>query len=228
MVTKKTPMKKPAKKVTKKAVRVNPARIAFILDRSGSMDTIWRDTLKALNGFIKEQGALEAPTTFTLIAFDHEYNVLCDKVDINDVKPITNDNISPRGSTALYDAVGKTINDLGPAPKGTDTIIVVLTDGFENSSKEFTLDSIKKTIAGAKKKQWQLVFLGADLTVLKQSDTMGYTVSQTIGYQGISGISGYSGVAGAMYLTSSAVADYRTGLTASVDLVKKQEEAEEK
>lgn len=144
--------------------------ILCILDRSGSMLAIRDDCIGGFNAFIEEQKKAPGKTLLTLVQFDHEYEVIHRGVDIKDVPPLTGNTYIPRGSTALHDAVGKAIGDLDArrnsngAAGGTEKVMIaILTDGHENSSREFKLDQIKKIVEDKKKSGWEFVFIGAGL-----------------------------------------------------------------
>ena len=127
----------------------------FILDRSGSMETCWTDTIGGFNSFLADQKATGG--TLTLIQFDHEYLESYKRKAIDDVEPLTTETYKPRGSTALLDAIGQTIKNWGgeAAPS-----IVILTDGQENSSRKYTNNHIKDLIRLSKV---EVVYAGADL-----------------------------------------------------------------
>ena len=216
--------KKPTKTVKKTTKKARPARIAFVLDRSGSMADIWESALKSLNGFVTEQKNIGAKTTFTLVFFDDQYETFYADVPIESVKEITPLDVQPRAMTALYDAIGKTINSMGESPKGTDTIIAVMTDGHENASREYDLEKVKNIVKSAQGKKWQVVFLGANLDVAAFSGATGLRVGSTMQYAPTN-----AGISGAMMSMTMGVANYRTGATMSVDLTNQPKaNAEEK
>ena len=197
VATKKPAVKKPAvaiknPKVVKPASKTRPAKpkaaiIHFVLDRSGSMaGNTWIEAIGGTNTFISEQKEVPGKATFSLSVFDDHYDRIYDNVDIKDVTPLSAGNTSyaPRGGTALYDAVGKTLNDelARKAPKSTLRIIAIQTDGQENASKEHNQTSIKLLVEKTKALGWQVLFLGANLDVAKFSMDAGFSPTATAAY----------------------------------------------
>jgi hypothetical protein len=153
--------------------------ITVVLDRSGSMSNCVDDTVGGFNTFIRQQKET-GNCRLTLVQFDHEYIIDYNGVPINEVKElVAGVNYSPRGSTALFDAVGRAIyaaqerinrnhspgcRCCGEPPK---VIFVILTDGHENASREFTAQAIKDLITHNRTKHdWQFVFMGADVDAM--------------------------------------------------------------
>lgn len=149
----------------------NATDITILLDRSGSMYSCAETTKEAINGFIKEQKNVKGEARITLIQFDSEdpQEVVLDNIDLQ-TSPVL-DNYEPRGGTPLFDAMGRAINNLGqrlknlPESERPDKVIFVLmTDGFENQSREFNLTKIREMVTTQQNVfNWQFVFLGADL-----------------------------------------------------------------
>ena len=156
--------------------------IIFVLDKSGSMGMIREDTIGGYNTFIQDQKELPGECVFTLATFNTQYDKDLEGALMESVNELDNATYRPGGGTALLDAVGKTINDvvtrhstLGDEKPGK-VILVVLTDGEENSSTEF----VNKTdIAKMVKKQedagWEIVFLGADIDAWGDGRSMGFS-----------------------------------------------------
>jgi hypothetical protein len=145
-------------------------KIICILDRSGSMGVMTEDAIGGFNTFLSQQQEVEGEAIMTIIQFDNEYDIICKDVNIQDVKPLNRDTYVPRGSTSLYDAVGKTINDeidmLGMTPideRCDKTLVVILTDGEENSSREFRYEQIADMIKEQREVyKWEFIFLAAN------------------------------------------------------------------
>lgn len=144
------------------------AKIVFILDRSGSMQSIRGDAIGGFNTFLKDQQALPGEATLTLILFDNEYSVPQDNLPIASIKPLDSTTFAPRGGTALYDAVGRAITDAGTqldasTDKPDKVIVVILTDGEENSSREYTRYQVASMIKHQQDKyNWEFIFLAAN------------------------------------------------------------------
>jgi uncharacterized protein YegL len=161
-------------------MNTNLTHIAFILDRSGSMQSMAEEAIGGFNSFLKEQQKEEGEARFSLILFDHEYTPVVENRPIAEVEPLDEKSYEPRGMTALLDAMGRTIDTLGqqlaetPEEERPGTVIVVtLTDGLENSSHDYSYDKLGEMI---KEQQdvykWEFLFLGADLASVKQSEKL--------------------------------------------------------
>jgi len=134
-------------------MKENLTEMVFILDRSGSMSNLTKDTIGGFNTMIENQKKEDGDAVLTTVLFDDMYELLHDGVNIQDVKELTNKEYYARGMTALLDAIGKTINTVGERLSKTKEedrpskiIFVITTDGQENSSKEFTQKQIKEMI----------------------------------------------------------------------------------
>ena len=137
--------------------------VYILLDRSGSMATNWTETLGSINGYVEK---LEDDVNVYLAAFDscggEDYQVLRETTS-KDWKLLTNEEVSARGSTPLYDAAARIMNKM-LADNPQKAVLVVMTDGQENSSKEYRLDTVKAKLKEIEKKEWPAVFLGADFS----------------------------------------------------------------
>jgi uncharacterized protein YegL len=153
--------------------------IVCVLDRSGSMDSIIDDSIGGFNVFLSEQQALPGDAKLTLILFDDQYEVVYDRINLQDVSKITSETYTPRGTTALHDALGKSINSLGESLSNQNkspekVIFVILTDGGENASKEFTKEQINKMIKHQQEKySWEFIFLAANQDAFSVGDGLG-------------------------------------------------------
>jgi hypothetical protein len=160
--------------------------ICMILDRTGSMESIKQDTIGGFNSYIAAQKSLPTPATFTLVQFDSQdpFEVIHKFTDIQMVPDLTGQTYMPRASTPLYDAVGRGINDLkaslGTLPEALrpkKIVMVIVTDGQENASREFTGAQVRKMIAEAKEAGWQFVFLSADESAISDSSSLNIDAS---------------------------------------------------
>ncbi|WP_194833776.1 vWA domain-containing protein [Nocardia sp. XZ_19_369] len=171
--------------------------IAVLLDRSGSMQSIKSDTEGGFSAFIEEQRKLPKTIEVTLAQFDTEYECVYANRPVAQVPPL---DLQPRGMTALYDAVGRLVTDVGaelakrPEHERPGTVIVVvLTDGHENSSKEWTHTAVKSLITQQQDVySWNFLFLGANMDAVAIGTGMGFDPSNSITYaaapQGVSGV----------------------------------------
>jgi len=165
--------------------------ISVVLDRSGSMQPTRDDTIGGFNAFLEEQKNAEGEAFFTLAQFDHEYDLQYDGVDIKEVAPLDSSTYVPRGSTSLHDAIGQTINSVGAklsSIKEIDrperVIFVIITDGLENTSKEFTGKQIKEMIEHQQQKyNWDFVYLGANQDAIAVGESMGMKRGNTMTYE---------------------------------------------
>ena len=162
-------------------MKKNLTEMVFILDRSGSMQSLTDDTIGGFNSMVEKQKKEDGEAYITTVLFDDYYEVLHDHIDIQKIKPITNKEYYARGCTALLDAVGKTINSVGSRLSGTpederpdNVIFVITTDGFENASKEFTKSIIREMIEHQQDKySWTFIFLGANMDAVGEAASLG-------------------------------------------------------
>lgn len=181
-------------------------KIAVILDRSGSMESRKSDHEGGLKSFIEDQKKLDGEVDFTFVQFDshNPCEVVYDDVPIDEVNEI---NLVPRGGTPLLDAVGKTLAHLTKKYKGQaydDVFVMIITDGEENQSTEWTLETLKTAVENKKKENWQFLFLGAGLDDFAGTSYTGTTTRSA------SFVNSASGCQVAYDLTSSKFKYYRT------------------
>lgn len=167
----------------------NPDRrhIAVILDRSGSMQSVKTDTEGGLQAFLDTQHEAPGDTTVSLYQFDQQYETVYETRPLADVPPF---HLHPRGSTALLDAVGRTIATVGEqlaaiadGDRPGEVIVVILTDGHENASCEYTLPQVKKMLTEQQDTYgWKFVFLGADQDAFAAAGGMGIRRDTTLSY----------------------------------------------
>ncbi len=159
--------------------------LIFILDRSGSMGGLESDTIGGFNATISDQKTLEEETRVTTILFDNFFEILHDRIDLQDLPTLTEKDYFVRGSTALYDAVALGINKIVNVQKQTKqdgradkVIMVIITDGYENSSRETNAAMLHKMIDGCKKDGWEFLFLGADIDAQAAAGAIGIESSR--------------------------------------------------
>ena len=157
----------------------NKTDITVILDRSGSMYSIRADMEGAFNNFVEDQKKITTDEAIlSLVEFNHSVNIRYQGLSLDKVPKL---NLIPEGNTALFDAVGKTINNVGQRlsnlpehQRPNKVVIVIITDGAENSSREFTHAQIKEQIQHQTNVyKWVFVFLGANLNAVDVADSIG-------------------------------------------------------
>ena len=195
--------------------------IAIILDRTGSMEYIRDDTIGGLNAFLSQQKAEPDTATLTLVQFDTQdpYEVLHKFKPIEEVPELTRETFVPRAATPLLDAMGRGINDLEnslaeikESERPSRVIIVIITDGQENSSLEFRKDQIEKMIKEKQEKSsWQFVFLSADLAAIGDALATGIHATSTMSYDKTA-----RGTKEAWISASMSIAAYRAGRSKDV------------
>ena len=171
-------------------MNANLTELVFILDRSGSMGGLESDTIGGFNAMLQKQQAEPGECRITTVLFDDRYEVLHDRIDIKAVSAITEKEYFVRGSTALLDAIGKTINKIGGVQKNTaeeyragKVLFVITTDGLENASREFSYDVIKSMIEEKKTKySWEFVFLGANIDAVDVANRFGIAKNRAQNY----------------------------------------------
>ncbi len=164
--------------------------ITIVLDRSGSMASIADDVVGGLNTFVEAQRRLGGEACFTLVQFDDQFEVVHDHVPLRDVPPLTRETYVPRGTTALLDAIGRTIVQTGvrlammpDADRPRAVILAVQTDGYENASREFTRDQVFAMIRHQEEKYaWQFVFLAAEQDAIARGAEMGFAAASALDY----------------------------------------------
>lgn len=169
-------------------MKKNYTHIVFILDRSGSMYSVWEDVKGGYKTFIEKHKDSGVKTTFSLSVFDDRFDNIHNFVDIQNVPDVIS--VTPRGGTALLDAIGLTINmqgdylnQMNESDRPDKVLIIVQTDGQENSSKEFSQDKIKELINRQRNKyNWEFMFIGSDEKSVMSAQTFGFNKDQTSFY----------------------------------------------
>lgn len=164
--------------------------LVFILDRSGSMGGLESDTIGGYNAMLEKQKKEQGEAIITTVLFDDSYELLHDRINIRGIAPITDKEYYVRGSTALLDAIGKTINIIGNVQKYTadderakHVMFVITTDGMENSSREFSYEKVHQMIEHQKNKYgWEFIFLGANIDAIATAERFGIKKDRAANY----------------------------------------------
>ena len=186
--------------------------LVFILDKSGSMGGLETDTIGGYNSMLAKQQEVEGECHITTVLFDNNYELLHDRIDIKAVSPISEKEYQVGGSTALLDAIGRTIHKISNAQKHTaddyraeKVMFVIITDGEENSSREYSAEKIKAQIERQKEKYgWEFVFLGANIDAIETAGRFGISADRAQNYHSDS-----EGVELNFRIISEAVSKYR-------------------
>lgn len=171
-------------------MKKDSCELVFILDKSGSMGGLESDTIGGFNANLKAHRELGGDVRVTTVLFDTKYQLLHDRLDINAIAPMTEKEYQAGGGTALLDAVGETVHKLRNVQKQTaeehraeKVIFVIITDGEENSSREYRYCDIKKLIEHQQKKYgWEFIFLGANIDAFAEAGKLGIPLDHSAGY----------------------------------------------
>ena len=167
----------------------NLTELVFILDRSGSMSGLEKDTIGGFNSMIEKQKKEEGKAFVTTILFDDKIETLHDRVNLQEIKTLTDKDYTVRGMTALLDAVGSTINHISnihkyarPEDVPAHTMFIITTDGMENASREFSYAKIKSLIEEKKQLGWEFVFIGANIDAVTEGAKLGISAERSVDY----------------------------------------------
>jgi len=188
--------------------------IVFVLDRSGSMAQIKGDAIGGFNQFLQDQRDEPGECLLSLLLFDHEHTVVCTGTPVGELPYMTAKSFVPRGTTALLDAIARGVavlrERMSAASEGTKALLVIMTDGHENSSREIDLAGVKGLLAGCDDEGWPVIYLGATVDAFDVGVNLGVSAATTSGFAGQSIIGTYS-------VISQKVSTYRsTGDAASL------------
>ena len=166
----------------KAAEEVKPSHVemVLVLDESGSMSNLTNDTIGGFNSMIEKEKKLDVDAHVTTVLFNDQYKMLYNRRELKDVSKMTDKDYTPGGMTALLDAVGRTIHKMDMVAgihrkdKGNKVLFVIITDGEENDSKEYTYADVKKLIKDRQENAgWEFIFLGANIDAAAAAENLG-------------------------------------------------------
>lgn len=172
-------------------MKKNLTELVFILDRSGSMAGLEKDTIGGFNSMIARQRAAEGEALVSTVLFSNESKVIHDRIEVRRVEPLTEREYIACGCTALLDAIGGTIHHIGNVHKYAreedrpeHTLFVITTDGMENASRRYTADKVRRMIEHEKEKYgWEFLFLGANIDAVETAGSLGIAPDRAANYR---------------------------------------------
>ena len=190
----------------------NITELVFLLDRSGSMGGLEADTIGGFNSMIEQQKKEEGEVLVSTVLFDHVTEVLHDRLPLNEIPKMTENEYMVRGSTALIDAIGRSIHHIGNIHKYArkedvpeKTLFVITTDGYENASRQYSSDEVKKMIRRQEEKYgWEFLFIGANIDAVETAKRYGIRPDRAANYH-----ADKEGTHVVYAAVSQAVSDYR-------------------
>jgi uncharacterized protein YegL len=201
----------------------NITELVFILDRSGSMSGFEADTIGGFNSTIEKQKEQEGKVYVSTVLFDNYSEVIHDRVDISEIKPMTRNDYQVRGCTALLDAIGGAIHHIGnihkyarPEDVPEHTIFIITTDGMENASHRYSSAEIKAKIKRQTDKYgWEFIFLAANIDAVETAENIGIRRERAANYRQTK-----EGVGRSYYAMSEAITAVRACQADAMDLEK--------
>lgn len=166
----------------------NHLELVLILDKSGSMSGLEGDTIGGFNSMIQKQRDENIDASVTTVLFDTKFNVIHDRTPLKKVENLTSKDYVAGGNTALLDAVGSTIKRIERVPdiyaKNNRVLFVIITDGQENSSREYSKSQVKKMISDKQEKyDWEFIFLGANIDAASEAESIGIKRQNAVKYE---------------------------------------------
>lgn len=173
-----------------KVLNNNITELVFILDRSGSMSGLEGDTIGGFNSLIEKQKKQDGECFVTTVLFDNELETIHDREELSEIKPMTEDDYTVLGCTALIDAIGSTIEHIERIHKYAraedvpeHTMFVIMTDGMENSSRKYSSKKVKKMIERRKEADsWEFLFIGANIDAVETAADFGIGRERAVNY----------------------------------------------
>lgn len=169
----------------------NITEIVFILDRSGSMSGYEEDTIGGFNATIEKQKKLDGTCYVSTVMFANQSKVIHDRVKLDEIQKMTEDDYQVGGGTALLDAIGRSIHHIGnvhkyarPEDVPEHTIFIITTDGMENASRQYDSSTVKRMISRQQEKYgWEFIFLAANIDAVETADRIGIRRERAANYR---------------------------------------------
>jgi uncharacterized protein YegL len=198
----------------------NLTSIVVVIDRSGSMAGLTTDTVGGYNNFLEQQKQVEGSAELTLCLFNTDYHLVYDSSPLTSIPNLDAKTYSPNGGTALLDALGSTIDTVGAKLAARDeserpskVIVLVITDGQENSSKRFKKEQIKEKISHQREVyNWEFVFMGANIDAVDEGTSLGISAKNSLNYTASA-----AGTAKLYGTVSQSMSSYRVSANNQVD-----------
>lgn len=176
--------------IMKKTNHNNTTEMVFILDRSGSMQGLEKDTIGGFNSMIEKQKSQDGKCYVSTVLFDNYSEVIHDRISQDKINPMTDSDYYVRGCTALCDAIGDAIHHIKnihkysrPEDVPEHTVFVIITDGMENASSRYTAHSVKQMIEHEKEKYgWEFLFIGANIDAIGTASSLGISDDRAVNY----------------------------------------------
>ena len=164
--------------------------LVFILDRSGSMAGLEDDTIGGFNAMVEKQKKQDGLCYVSTVLFANESRVIHDRVRLEEVRPMTRDDYTVGGCTALIDAIGDAIHHIGSIHKyaraedvPAHTVFVITTDGMENASRRYSADDVRRRIEQQKEQYgWEFLFIGANIDAVQTASRFGIHADRAVNY----------------------------------------------
>lgn len=172
-------------------MKKNLTEMVFILDKSGSMASLEQDTIGGFNAMIEKQKKLDGECLVSCVLFDNGQKVIYDRVPISEVRPMTEEDYTAGGCTALVDALGKSVKYIGNIHKHLreedvpeHTVFVITTDGMENASRIYSSDKVKKMVSKKTEKNgWEFLYLAANIDAVETGAAIGIKSGRSVNYK---------------------------------------------
>lgn len=170
-------------------MKKNLTELVFIIDESGSMAGLEKDTIGGINSTLKKQKKLDGECLVSTVCFANSQRVIHDRVDLKEVKELKQEDYCPSGCTALIDTVASSIKHIRNIHKyireedvPEKTMFIITTDGMENASRKYSLAQTKKMIEEQKEKGWEFIFLAANIDAYETARDYGFDEQNTVNY----------------------------------------------